>query len=792
MRFSEKWLREWTDPKISTEELCAQLTMAGLEVDAADSQAPDFDGVVIGLIVAAEQHPDADRLRICRVDAGGDELLQIVCGAPNARAGLRAPLATVGAKLPGDLTIRRSKLRGIESQGMLCSPVELGLGDAADGLMELPSDAPVGMLLADYLGLDDTAIEVDLTPNRGDCLGVAGIAREVGVLNRTPVSGPEAVDIAPAIDESFPITLEAPEGCPRYLGRVIRNIDPAAQTPIWMQERLRRSGLRSLGPLVDVTNYVMLELGQPMHAFDLRRLKGGIIVRWAREGEKITLLDGREIALDSETLVIADSVEPVAIAGIMGGELSGVADDTDTLFLESAFFVPTVIAGRARRYGMHTDASHRFERGVDPELQRRGIERATELLLSIVGGAPGPVVEAISPEHLPERRTIRLRRARIRLLLGIALADDDVEEILARLGMQLVPADGGWDVTAPSYRFDITIEADLIEELVRIHGYAQLPNTRPRAAMHVAPQSEHTIESVNLAITLVERGYHEAITFSFVDPNHQRIIDPEQAPIALANPISSDLAVMRTTLWIGLLNAVAYNQRRQQERVRLFETGLRYLQQGDEIVQDSMIAGAVCGDALPEQWGEVARKVDFFDVKADVEALLTIIGNSDDIVFERAAHPALHPGQSARIVRDGQPVGWLGALHPKAAQALGMKGRYFVFELNVTALGERVVPHFAPLSKFPAIRRDIAIVVNPETTAQVLRDSVLQAAGEWLQGLQLFDIYIGEHIDPDKKSVAMGLTLQHPSRTLTDQEVDEVLTRVLERLAEDHNAKLRE
>ena len=792
MRFSEQWLREWVDPQVDGAELARQLTMAGLEVDSVEPVAPPLDGVVVGKIVGIAPHPDADRLRVCEVDVGGDAPLQVVCGAPNARQGLCAPLASIGATLPEGMKIKRSKLRGVESHGMLCSAVELGLGEAADGLLELADAAEPGATITEHLGLDDTAIEVDLTPNRGDCLGLAGIAREVGVLNRAEVT-PVATDPVPAtIDDTFPVELAAPEGCPRYLGRVIRGIDPHATTPTWMQERLRRSGIRSLGPLVDVTNYVMLELGQPMHAFDLSRLTGGIVVRWAEEGEKLLLLDGREVELDTETLVIADHGQAVAIAGVMGGELSGIADNTETLFLESAFFTPTVIAGRARRYGMHTDASHRFERGVDPELQRRAMERATALLLEIVGGQPGPVVEAVSGEHLPQSATVELRRARIERLLGIAIPDADVEEILGRLGMQLTANDDGWQVHAPSYRFDVAIEADLIEELARIYGYDNVPASRPHGAMTILPEPERRADALRAANLLVERGYQEAITFSFVDPDTQQTLDPDHSPIALANPISSDMAVMRTTLWTGLLAALAHNQRRQQPRVRLFETGLRFLQGSEGIVQEPMVAGVACGTTDPEQWGEPRRELDFFDVKADVEALLGLTGPDGGFIFSPVKRPALHPGQSARILRGDTEIGWLGSLSPQVAQAMGLKGRIVLFELSLEALGQGPAPSYAALSRFPAIRRDLAVVVDASLNAGNLCDTVRETAGAWLIDLQLFDIYVGKGIDSNRKSLALGLTLQHQSRTLKDDEVDRLIQKVVQRLRDELGADLRE
>ncbi|HSH28745.1 MAG TPA: phenylalanine--tRNA ligase subunit beta, partial [Thiohalobacter sp.] len=635
MKVSEQWLREWVNPPVDTQALAEQLTMAGLEVDSIEPAAGEFDSVVVGEVLEIAPHPDADKLRVCRVEAGQDgDPLQIVCGAPNVHQGMRAPVALVGGSLPGGLRIKKAKLRGVESFGMLCSARELGLSEEHAGLMALPVDAPVGTDIRDYLELDDRIIEVDLTPNRGDCLGIAGIAREVALLNDCETTPPQIAPVVAAVDDTFPVTVAEPEACPRYLGRVIRGIDPEAVTPLWLQERLRRGGIRPLGPVIDVTNYVLLELGQPMHGFDLARLQDGIEVRLARPGERLVLLDGREVELAADSLVIADGSGPLALAGVMGGEASGVGEATRDLFLECAFFDPLHIAGRARAYGLQTDSSYRFERGVDPELQLRALDRATQLLLAICGGRPGPVIEMTSDIHLPRRPAIRLRSERIRRLLGFELKAAEVAGILEGLGCAVDAERENWSVIPPSHRFDLAIEADLIEELGRVHGYNRLPSRAPAGRLQMTPQREEQVTLNRLRLSLVERGYQEAITYSFVDAALQTRLDPERAAIPLANPLSADLAVMRSSLWPGLLTALGHNLRRQQARVRFFECGLNFISQDNEIQQQSYIAGALCGSALPEQWGAVDGGLDFFDVKADVEALLRLGGCFDAFSFE--------------------------------------------------------------------------------------------------------------------------------------------------------------
>ena len=676
MKISQNWLHEWVNPQTDLEEFCATITMAGLEVDSIEPAAGEFTKIVVARVKSVEKHPDADKLNVCKVDAGGEEL-QIVCGASNVREGLVVACATIGAVLPGNFKIKKSKLRGVESHGMLCSEKEMGLADQADGLMELPDDAPIGTDIREYLQLNDTIIEVDLTPNRADCLSVAGVAREVATLYKSELNAVEVTNVPVGTDESFTVSVSATQACPRYTGRVIRDVNAQAITPLWMIEKLRRAGIRSLGPCVDVTNYVMLELGQPMHAFDLDELKGGIQVRMADVGENITLLDGKEITATENTLLIADEEKALALAGIMGGEKSGVADKTRHIFLESAHFNPLAIAGKAREYGLHTDSSHRFERGVDPELPLQALERATQLLIDICGGQAGPVVDQTSTKDLPSREPVQLRLERVNRMLGIEFKAAEVESILSRLGMQLDKQKDGWLVSPPSFRFDIAIEADLIEEIIRIHGYNNIPRKLPTYQPAMKPLKEAEIGLQRIKDVLVERGYHEAISYSFVDPKWQAAIDPDIEPVKLANPISADLSVMRTSIWPGLLKAVAHNLNRQQPRVRLFETGLTFVKQDGELVQNAKVSGAITGSIVTEQWSADDRKVDFFDVKSDLEAILSA-GGLNKVHFEKAQHSALHPGQSAKIFKKNQAIGWIGALHPNTQKSLDIDPPVYV------------------------------------------------------------------------------------------------------------------
>ncbi|MBL8251239.1 MAG: phenylalanine--tRNA ligase subunit beta, partial [Candidatus Competibacter sp.] len=801
MKVSERWLRDWVELGLSSAELAARLTMAGLEVDRIETAAPAFSKVVVGRVTGLIPHPDADRLRVATVDVGESEPLQIVCGAPNVAVGMSVPTALIGAVLPGDFKIKPSKLRGVPSQGMLCSAKELGLAESSDGLLPLPAASRPGQDVRELLALDDALIEIELTPNRGDCLGMEGIAREVAILERRDFRPLPVEPVEPTIDAVFPVILSDPADCPRYVGRVIRGVNPAAETPLWMQERLRRAGVRSLGPLVDVTNYVMLELGQPMHAFDLNRLTGGIEVRRARPGDRLELLNGALVEPDAETLLITDQAGSLALAGIMGGEISSCTDATRDVFLESAFFAPASIAGRARRHGLQTDSSYRFERGVDWQLQRRAAERATRLLIDMAGGEPGPIIEAVASEHLPTQPEIFLRSERIHKFLGMDVPSAEVEAILLRLGMilkkkesvksvaiisadkdihNIKPADEPyWFVVPPSSRFDVALEADLIEEIARIYGYDRVPSNRSLTRLVMSPQPEAQVSWGRFTETLVQRGFQEAITYSFVDPAFQKALDPEREPLALANPISADLAVMRTSLWPGLLKALIHNQKRQQTRVRLFEHGLTFVPEGDGLRQEAYLGGVAAGLALPEQWGSAKRPIDFFDLKADIEALLALTGKPEAFRFVAAPHPALHPGQSARIERGETAVGWLGALHPRVAQGLDVEGDAFVFELRLADVQAARVPAFRDLSRFPGSRRDIAIVVDETVAAQAIYDCIHQRGRELLRNVYLFDIYRGKGVPEGRKSLALGLILQDFSRNLTDHVVEETVSGIL-------------
>ncbi len=792
MKFSEAWLREWVDTPMSTDSLVHALTMAGLEVDTVEPVAGMFTDVVVGEVIDHAPHPDADKLSVCQVDVGADALLQIVCGAPNARKGLKAPTALVGGKLPGGLKIRKAKLRGVESRGMLCSEKELGLGDGAGGLMELASDAVVGADLRASLGLDDSVIDIDLTPNRGDCFSVLGIARETAVLDRKSLVWPDLSPVEPAIDDVFPIEVQAPEACPRFCGRVVRGIDPSAVTPQWIREKLRRSGLRPIHPVVDVTNLVMLELGQPLHGFDLDTLDGGLIVRMARDSETLTLLDERVMELGSDMLVIADHGGPRALAGIMGGATSGVETDTRNVFFEGAFFAPDVIAGRARRLGLHTDASMRFERGVDPAGQRRAIERATSLLVEVAGGQAGPVVELASEIHLPARDPVTLRRERLARVLGCQIADDEVQAILALLGMPTETTEPGYSVTPPSWRFDIQIEEDLIEEVARVHGYDNIPEIAGRGDMTFNPVTETRVPADRARDLLIDRGYQEVVTYSFVDRELQRALWPEREAVALSNPISSTMADMRVSLWPGLLGVLKQNLSRQRERVRIFESGLKFFIEDDEIKQINTISCIMSGARHSEQWGLKAESADFFDLKADVEALVRLSGATDAFRFDPARHPALHPGQSARLLRGDREVGWLGALHPALATKMDLKKTSYLFELDNELLLEARIPSYRAVSRFPAVRRDLAVLVKQQLGVDEVLDLIRDEAGPLLQELTVFDVYQGPGIDSGLKSVALGLILQETSRTLTDDDVDGVVGAVISRLEREIQARIRD
>ncbi|MBT9539887.1 phenylalanine--tRNA ligase subunit beta [Thiobacillus sp.] len=780
MQFPESWLRNLVNPALDTAQLAHAVTMAGLEVEALAPVAPPFSNVLVAEILSAEKHPDADRLRVCQVDVGEAHPVTIVCGAPNAAAGLKVPCARPGAKLPG-IEIKVAKVRGVESFGMLCSTRELGLEGAAEGLMVLAADAPVGADFRSWLNLDDTLITLKLTPNRADCLSMQGLAREVGAITGAPTRLPQISDAPVQIQDSLPVQVVASEACPLYLGRVVRGINAQAPTPLWMAERLERSGIRPLLAPVDITNYVLLELGQPMHAFSLPRLDGGIEVRLARTGEKLALLNGQTAELAPDMLVIADASGPVALAGIMGGLPTSVEAETTDVFLEAAFFAPAAIAGRARRLGLSTDSSHRFERGVDFGASRQAMERATELLLDICGGQAGPITEALAA--LPSRAPITLRLARLKRVVGIEMDADQVERGLLALGAQVERQADQFVVTPPSFRFDLTIEEDLIEEAVRLYGYDNIPAQPPAAPSRMLPQDETVLADDVIRQKMVDLDYQEVITYSFVDPAWESALDADARPLVLANPIASQLSAMRTTLWGGMLETLRHNLNRQQERVRIFEMGRVYASLAE---QPMKLGGLAYGDVQPEQWGAAARRTDFFDIKGDLERLF---GHALDT--RRGTHPALHPGQSAELWIDGKAVGWLGTLHPRLVQTFDLPGAPVLFEIDSAVLARRSVPRHASLSRFPLVRRDLAFVLDVNTPAGVLLSALREAALPQVQSIEVFDDYRGKGVPENQKSLAIRVVMQDTQRTLTDQEVDDAVQKLVDTALNQCNASLR-
>ncbi|MDH3532854.1 MAG: phenylalanine--tRNA ligase subunit beta [Gammaproteobacteria bacterium] len=792
MKIAESWLREWVDPDLDTESLAHRLTMAGHEVDAITFEGTGLDGVVVAEVLDVSKHPDADRLSVCQVSPGAGEPLEIVCGAPNVVKGMKSPLATPGVTLPNGIKLRKSRIRGVTSHGMLCSAVELGLGDESDGIIALPDDAPVGQPLADYLDLPDAVIDLDITPNRGDCFSILGIARDVSALSGATIRDADVATVAATIGDTQPVNIAIPEGCPNFAGRVIRNIDPNAVTPRWMVERLRRAGHRSIHPVVDITNYVMLELGQPLHAYDLRLVRGAIRPRLATQGERVTLLDEKEVALNDDTLVISDDSGAIGLAGIMGGQSTAVSDATVDVFFEAAFWPPEFMAGRARSYGLHTDASLRFERGVDPQGQARAVERATSLLLQFAGGDVGPLQLTTSAEHLPKRPVIRLRRGRLAALLGVEIAAESVVAMLQRLDMSVVSTDDGWDVTAPSHRFDISIEVDLIEEVARIYGYDAIPEATAVAATPLETVTETRIGLEHAAATLVARDYQEVITYSFVDAEPNTALAGSCSELVLTNPISSEMSVMRSSLWPGMLMVVAANVSRQQDRVRLFEIGKSFHGMPGEHTEVVRIAAAATGPCNPEQWGSETRSVDFFDIKSDVAALLQLAGHSRHFDYIAAEHPALQPGQSASIVSGEKVVGMLGKLHPRHARRFDLKRDVFVFELDAFAALASATPKAAVVSRYPSIRRDIAVIVDAKISADDLVRAVASAAPEIISSVRIFDVYTGPGIEAGLKSVALGLILQETSRTLTDDDADAAMTAAVRKLQDQFAAELRD
>jgi len=795
MKFSESWLREWVNPKIDTAALCEQLSMAGLEVDGIAPVAGEFTGVLVGEVVQCARHPDADKLQVTKVDVGSGDLLDIVCGALNCRAGIKVAVAIVGAVLPGPFKIKKTKLRGEPSHGMLCSFSELGMGDDHSGIAELPHDATIGQDFREYLDLNDNIIEIDLTPNRADCLGLKGIAREVGVLNQLDVKNLAISPSEISTHVARGIKLASPQACPRYLGRIIENVDLTVDCPLWLKEKLRRSGVRSIDPVVDVTNYILLELGHPMHAFDNAKLSGDIIIRHAVKDEKLTLLDGNEITLLENTLVIADEQKALAMAGIFGGADSGVQTHTKDIFLESAFFSPDAILGKGRQYGLHTDASHRYERGVDPQLQTDAMERATQLLLEIVGGKAGPITVAQSESYLPVRNQVVLRKARLAHVLGANIENDRVSDILNRLGMKVVFNSGHWEVQAPSYRFDIAIEEDLIEEVARVYGYNNIANTAPLARLNMSYQQEKVINLNSFKQMLCAKGCQEAITYSFVDPKKQSLLFPEAKTLSLEHPISADMSVMRVSLLPGLLQALSYNQKRQQQNLALFESGLVF--SADENAENGVyqcvkLAAVLSGNTAGEHWSIANKARDFYDAKALVEEILSMSAGHIEAEFVPSQHTIFHPGQCASIEVNKKVIGLIGAIHPQFEKPLGLNGRTFAFELNVADIEQRNLPSAQAISKFPAIRRDLAITVLENVDTGKLLKSIEKIGISGLLGINLFDMYTGESINKGEKSLALSIWFQSVDKTLEDQEIQDTVDKVVRHLRDNFSAALRD
>ena len=791
MNISEQWLREWVDVDCDTQQLTEQLTMAGLEVEGITSASPGFSDVVTARVETVEKHPDADKLIICQVSTGPEQILKIVCGAGNVRTGLYVALAPVGAVLPGNVTIKASKLKGVLSEGMLCSAAELGLAEESEGLMELPDDLVLGEKLEKVLSLDDQIIELSLTPNRGDCLSISGVARELSVINECEFK-PRAIEpIGRTSKQTRDVVVDELAACPRYVGQLIEGVDVSGISPLWLTEKLRRCGLRSINPIVDITNFVMLELGQPMHAFDNDKLRGAIRVRYAKSNEKLELLDGQACSLSTDTLTIADDNGVLAMAGIMGGQKSAVSEKTTNIFLESAFFAPRTILGKARQYGLHTDSSHRFERGVDYQIQKQAIERAGQLIIDICGGKPGLIVEKVSDDTLPKLKQLKLRSGQIERLLGITLADEEIVRMLASLGMQVESCKDGWLVTAPSFRFDIEIEADLIEEIARIYGYNNIKTQLPLTHLQLHKGNELHIHLKKIRELLVGRNFQEVISYSFVDAKILEILNPGVTALPLTNPIASELSVMRTSLLPGLVGALLYNQKRQQARIRLFETGLIF-DNSNKLTQTPAIAGIITGNINNNQWAGKDRTSDFFDLKRDVEAIFELNGYKIEVNFSPIEHPTLHPGQSARITYKNQELGFIGALHPSVQKALGLVKEVFVFEIELESISKQIAAKYKKISKFPSVRRDISITVAEEIPVTEIMHLISKTTPDVLYNLELFDVYHGEAIDLGKKSLALGLTFLRTSSTLTDEEVESAVGSILENLHKGYGALLRE
>ncbi|MFV5398076.1 phenylalanine--tRNA ligase subunit beta [Acinetobacter baumannii] len=791
MKISENWLRTWVNPAIDSDTLSDQLTMLGLEVDELAPVAKPFTGVVVGEVLTVEQHPDADRLRVTTVNIGSGEPLQIVCGAPNVRAGMKAPVATIGAILPGDFKIKKGKLRGVESQGMLCGASEIDLEDKIDGLLELPDDAPVGVNIREYLKLDDNVIDISITPNRGDCFSIRGIAREVAVINQLQMNEPEIKSVDATITDEKKVVIST-DGAPRYLGRVIKNVNVKAATPEWMEQALARSGIRTHSILVDVTNYVLMELGQPMHAFDLAKIEGTVHVRQAKPKEKLQLLNDQEVELQEDVMVIADDQKALAIAGIMGGLASSVTDDTTDIFLESAFFAPLAIAGRARRFGLHTDSSQRYERGVDFELPLIAMNRASQLIQELAGGEFGPITVAEKSDLLPKREAIELKQVQVDQLLGYKVAAEFITDALTRLGCEVtVQANGEWSVVPPSHRYDMAIYQDLIEEVARIDGYDNIQISLPSMDVQLAKYQDR-FEIAQLRQTVVTLGYQEAISFSFADAKLEKQLNPQVSPLMLANPISSDLAAMRSTLLSSLIPCVQYNLNRQQSRVRFFELGLRFDYQNANSIQDlkqiPTLALVAVGSREPESWHAKPQPMDFFDFKGEVEEILA--AGRVKVEYVRSERPWLHPGQSAEILVDGQSIGYLGRLHPSLENELDLSTTW-VAELDQAAVLQSYVSNFTELSRFPSVRRDIALLISDNINVRDIQQLIEKTGGELLDSTWLFDVYTGQGVEEGKRSLAFALLWQHPSRTLEDAEIKSGMDNIIQVLENTYQATLR-
>ncbi|PJF04822.1 phenylalanine--tRNA ligase subunit beta [Acinetobacter seifertii] len=791
MKISENWLRTWVNPAIDSDTLSDQLTMLGLEVDELAPVAKPFTGVVVGEVLTVEQHPDADRLRVTTVNIGSGEPLQIVCGAPNVRVGMKAPVATIGAVLPGDFKIKKGKLRGVESQGMLCGASEIDLEDKIDGLLELPADAPVGVNIREYLKLDDNVIDISITPNRGDCFSIRGIAREIAVINQLQMNEPEIKSVDATITDEKKVVIST-DGAPRYLGRVVKNVNIKAATPEWMEQALARSGIRTHSILVDVTNYVLMELGQPMHAFDLAKIEGTVHVRQAKPQETLQLLNDQEVELQEDIMVIADDQKALAIAGIMGGLASSVTDDTADIFLESAFFAPLAIAGRARRFGLHTDSSQRYERGVDFELPLIAMNRASQLIQELAGGEFGPITVAEKTDLLPKREAIELKQAQVDQLLGYQVAADFITDALTRLGCSVtVKAEGEWSVVPPSHRYDMAIYQDLIEEAARIDGYDNIQISLPSMDVQLAKYQDR-FEIAQLRQTVVTLGYQEAISFSFADAKLEKQLNPQVNPLMLANPISSDLAAMRSTLLSSLIPCVQYNLNRQQSRVRFFELGLRFDYQNATSIQDlkqiPTLALIAVGSREPESWHVKPQPMDFFDFKGEVEEVLA--AGRVKVEYVRSERAWLHPGQSAEILVDGKSIGYLGRLHPSLENELDLSTTW-VAELDQAAVLQSYVSNFTELSRFPSVRRDIALLISDNINVRDIQQLIEKTGGELLDSTWLFDVYTGQGVEEGKRSLAFALLWQHPSRTLEDAEIKSGMDNIIQVLENTYQATLR-